>query len=69
MLGIGGGVPLLKMFSTQSNHGARLKTVEDGLRNHGKKIDETHTTVTQLKVISERTEKDVTTILGLMKEK
>lgn len=68
-MGFGGGVPLLRMFAKQSDHGARITILEVDQKAHGVKIDKTHTTVTELKIISERTEKDVTSILGLLRER
>lgn len=68
-MGFGGSVPLLRMFAKQSDHGARIKQLEDDRKVHGIKIDKTHTTVTELKVISERTETDVASILGLLRER
>ena len=68
-IGIGGGGSLLGMFAKQSNHAARINQLEEDRRLHGIKIDKTHTTVTELKGITERTEKDVTSILSLLRER
>lgn len=66
-MGFGGGVPLLRMFAKQSDHGARITRLEDDQKAHGVKIDKTHTTVTELKIISKRMEADVASILGLIR--
>ncbi len=52
-----------------SNHEARIDRLEEDRKVHGKKIDETHTTVTTLAERTKNTDDNVTSILKLLNEK
>ena len=68
-MGVGGGFPLLRMFSTQSNHSARIKRLEEDREKDSQHIEKTHTAVTQLQGSVERAEEDIASILGLLRSK